>query len=79
MMEAARKKGYADNFEDYLFKMGDRQDLRFNLTDIPNDELISAVQYHLKRISDKLGLGLKSDQLLKTHTHITSRKKSPDK
>lgn len=74
MMEAARRKGYADDLEDYLFKMGDRQDLRFNLTNIPDDVLTNEVTSHLKRISDKLGLGLNSNNLIKTYTHITSKK-----
>lgn len=74
MMEAARKKGYADDLEDFLMKMGDRQDLRFNLTNIPDDVLSNAVAGHLKRISDKLGLGFTTERLLKTYTHITSRK-----
>jgi anaerobic magnesium-protoporphyrin IX monomethyl ester cyclase len=74
MMEAARKKGYADNFEDYLFKLGDRQDLRFNLTNIPDDVLTNAVTTHLQRIAEKMGLGFKREDLIKTHTHITSKK-----
>lgn len=73
MMEVARQKGYADDMEDYLFKMGDRQDLRFNLTNLPDEVLKNEVAGHLKRISDKLGLGFTNDKLLKTHTHITSR------
>lgn len=73
MMEAARQKGYADDMEDYLLKMGDRQDLRFNLTDLPDDVLADAVTFHLQRISDKLGLGLRSEQLTRTYTHITSK------
>lgn len=78
MMEAARKKGYADDLEDYLMKMGDRQDLRFNLTNIPDDELSDAIGSHLKRISEKLELGFSSEKLMKTHTHITSRRQNPD-
>lgn len=78
MMEAAYKKGYAHDLEDYLMKMGDRQDLRFNLTDIPDDEFADAIGSHLKRISDKLGLGFSHEKLMKTYTHITSRKQDLD-
>lgn len=74
MMEAAHKKGYVQDLEDFLMKMGDRQDLRFNLTNIPDDVLTNAVVGHLIRISDKLGLGFTTEKLLKTYTHITSRK-----
>lgn len=73
MFDVARQKGYVDDMEDYLLKLGDRQDLRYNLTNLPDDVLVNAVAGHLQRISDKLGLGLKMEQLTKTYTHITSR------
>lgn len=72
MFEVAKEKGFADDMESYLHQMGDRQDLRFNMTNIPAAELIQAVTGHLQRISDKLGLGLTKDQLIKTYTFMTS-------
>jgi radical SAM superfamily enzyme YgiQ (UPF0313 family) len=72
MMEVARKRGFVNDLEDYLMKMGDRQDLRFNLTNIPDDVLTNAVANHLKRISDKLGLGFTAKKLLKTYSQVTS-------
>lgn len=73
MFEVARQKGYATDMENYLFKMGDRQDLRFNLTSMPDEVLVNEVMHHLQRISDKLGLGFTQQKLIKTQTHITSR------
>jgi anaerobic magnesium-protoporphyrin IX monomethyl ester cyclase len=73
MFEIAKSKGYTDDMEAYLMKMGDRQDLRFNLTGMPDDILVGEVKKHLKRISDKLELGLQGDQLVKTFTFLTSK------
>jgi hypothetical protein len=73
MFEVAKDKGLADDMESYLMRMGDRQDLRFNLTDIPDEILEFEVSRHLIRISDKLGLQLGKDRLLKTFTFMTSR------
>ncbi len=73
MFDIAKAKGFADDFEDYLMRMGDRQDLRFNLTDIPDDLFQQEVARHLKRINQKIGLGLREDQLVKTFTFVTSK------
>jgi radical SAM superfamily enzyme YgiQ (UPF0313 family) len=73
MFEAARSKGYVDDMEAYLMKMGDRQDLRYNLTGMSDDLLMGEVGRHLQRISDKLNLGLGGEQLLKTFTFLTSK------
>ncbi len=72
MFEAAKEKGYADDMESYLNQMGDRQDLRFNVTSIPAEQLTQTVTGHLQRISDKLGLGFTKEQLIKTYTFMTS-------
>jgi len=72
MFEVAKEKGYVDDLESFLLQMGDRQDLRFNLTNIPEDAFESEVSKHLRRISDKLGLGLNDDQLVKTFTFLVS-------
>jgi radical SAM superfamily enzyme YgiQ (UPF0313 family) len=73
MFEVAKAKGCVDSMVSYLMSMGDRQDLRFNLTNIPDDILIDEVTKHLERISRKLGLGFKREQLIKTHTFVTSQ------
>ncbi len=66
MYDYILKKGLVKDEEEYLLSMGDRQDLRINLTKIPSDEFQAEIKKHLKRISDKLGLGLKEETLLKT-------------
>ena len=73
MFETAKQKGFADDFEQYLMKMGDRQDLRFNMTNISDAELQQAVGGHLKRINEKMRLGLSDEQLVKTFTFVTSQ------
>ena len=72
MFEVAKKKGFAQSMDDYLMKMGDRQDLRFNLTNIPDDVLQNEVSMHLNRINEKMGLNLKNEQLIKTSNFLTS-------
>lgn len=76
MFAAAKAKGYADDLEAYLMKMGDRQDLRYNLTEMSDEVLVGEVRRHLLRISDKLSLGLNGDSLLKTFTFITSKEEA---
>lgn len=58
--------------EEYLLSLGDRQDLRLNLTELADDEFQEEVENHLKRISDKLGLGLSEESLVKTGTYRRS-------
>lgn len=52
--------------EDYLSIVGDRQDLRVNLTCMSNEELEFQVTKELKRCSDALGFNLKEESLIKT-------------
>jgi radical SAM superfamily enzyme YgiQ (UPF0313 family) len=63
------EKGIAKNEEEYLLSLGDRQDLRINLTKMSAEEFQAEVKSHLYRISKKLKLGLGKDNLLKTTTH----------
>lgn len=73
MFEVAREKGYVDDMESFLMQMGDRQDLRYNLTNIQDEILINEVKGHLQRISNKLNLGFKEENLIKTYTFLTSK------
>jgi len=63
------EKGLVANEEEYLLSLGDRQDLRINLTKIPDDEFQEEIRRHLRRISEKLNLGLGEDNLIKTTTY----------
>jgi anaerobic magnesium-protoporphyrin IX monomethyl ester cyclase len=64
--EYAIENGFICDEESYLMDMGDRQDLRVNLTKIPTDQLQNCVNTHLRRIRDKLKLDLSDDQLVKS-------------
>ena len=66
MYDVAIKMGKIKDEEEYLLKMGDRQDFRINLTNIPQEEIESLVVKNLKKISEKLKLGLDKDHLIKT-------------
>lgn len=62
----ALQSGKIQDEEEYLLKMGDRQDFRINLTNMEQEKIEGLVKHHLKRIADKLNLGLDSDHLIKT-------------
>ena len=72
--EWARRGGYIREEEEYVLQMGDRQDLRINLTKMRYEEFLNVVNYWLKRLNEELELGLKDDQLLKTQ-HYRSKTK----
>lgn len=62
----AIKNGFINDEEDYLLKMGDRQDLRLNMTSMTDEEFQEQVHEGLKRCNKELKLGLDEDKLLKT-------------
>ncbi|MFZ5987157.1 MAG: B12-binding domain-containing radical SAM protein [Bacillota bacterium] len=66
MYEYARKTGAIKDEEEYLLNSGDRQDFRINLTKLDHRSIEEIVKRNLKRISDKLELGLDEEKLLKT-------------
>lgn len=78
MFEIAKEKCGIHDMEEYLMRLGDRQDLRFNLTDIPTDVFKDTVDVHLLRISDKLGLGLEKERLVKTVKLIYTKDETSD-
>lgn len=65
--------GYITDEEEYFLRMGDRQDLRLNLTGMTDEEFESNVSQGLKRCNDVLKLGLKDGELIKTQ-HFRSKK-----
>ncbi len=62
----AVKKGYIQDIEEYLLILGDRQDLRINMTEIPDDEFENLVQAELHRCNEMLNVGLSANSLIKT-------------
>ncbi len=61
----ALDNGFITNEEEYLLSLGDRQDLRLNMTKIPSDKFEKLIKVHLDRINKKMDLGLKNETLLK--------------
>ncbi|MFH0754952.1 MAG: radical SAM protein [Candidatus Omnitrophota bacterium] len=71
----ARQNGFIPDEEEYLLLMGDRQDLRLNMTTMSDEELQTEVLEGLKRCNRELGVGLDESKLVKTQ-HFRSKKKS---
>lgn len=66
MYDYAFKHGFIKDEEEYLLKMGDRQDLRLNMTAMSDKELESHVLEGLKRCNDEMNVGLQYEELIKT-------------
>jgi anaerobic magnesium-protoporphyrin IX monomethyl ester cyclase len=62
----AIKEGFIKNEEEFLMNMGDRQDLRINITSMDDRQFENAVLMGVQRCSDELKLGLEPDKLIKT-------------
>lgn len=62
----AWKHGFIRDEEEYLLLMGDRQDLRLNMTSMSNEQLQACVLEELKRCNEVLKVGLQTDSLIKT-------------
>jgi len=69
MYEYAIEQGYIKDEEAYLLVMGDRQDLRLNMTQMPGDEMENIVNRELERCSNELGIVLNEGSLLKTGSY----------
>jgi len=79
MYELAKKKGLIPDEEDYVLKMGDRQDYTINLTNnLTRKQMETAVQRHLKRLARRMRLGLDEQHLIKTG-HYVSDKRTTEK
>ena len=74
MYDYAVKRGLIGEEEEYLLKMGDRQDLRLNMTKMSDQDLEKHVLEGLKRCNDELKVGLQYEELMKT-TYYRSAKK----
>ncbi|OGH72399.1 MAG: hypothetical protein A3C74_02820 [Candidatus Magasanikbacteria bacterium RIFCSPHIGHO2_02_FULL_44_13] len=69
------KNGMVKDEEAYVLSLGDRQDLRINLTKMSDSEFQEEIKKHLERISEKLHLGLKGDELIKTTNYKSDQSK----
>ncbi len=75
MYEYAKERGHIVNEEDYLLRLGDRQDLRVNLTSLPGDALEECVREGLRQLSRDLEVDLADGELIKTSYYRDKRKK----
>jgi len=66
MYDLAIEMGLIPDEEEYLLRMGDRQDFTINFTQMTQEEMESITKRNLKKISEKLHLGLEGDNLIKT-------------
>tara|TARA_B100000315_G_scaffold81711_1_gene74889 strand:+ start:535 stop:1932 length:1398 start_codon:yes stop_codon:yes gene_type:complete len=69
MYELAKEKGLIKNDEEYLLKMGDRQDFLLNYTEMSDDEFQGNVLHWLKKLNKDLNVGLDENNLIKTEVH----------
>lgn len=75
MYDYAMEKGFITNEEDYLLQMGDRQDLRINMTAMSDKEMENAVLNGLRMCKEKLNLELAEENLIKTQYYRAPSKK----
>jgi len=66
MYDYAIEHGFIDDEEEYLMKMGDRQDLRLNMTQMSDEEFETHVLNGLRKCNKALGLGIDENQLAKS-------------
>jgi len=76
IFEWARENGFIDkdDEESYLLTLGDRQDLRINLTSMSNAEFESILKSELDRANKELGLNLQCEDLTKTQYYRVPNK-----
>lgn len=76
MYDYAREHGFITDEEDYLLHMGDRQDLRLNMTAMSDAEMENAVMEGLRMCNKELGIGLAEENLVRTQYYRASKKTS---
>lgn len=73
MYNYAREHGFINDEEAYLLKMGDRQDLRVNMTMMSDEEFEQHIMEGLKRCNAMLEVGLSEESLIKTQYYRSSK------
>ncbi len=74
MYDYAKEYGFIPDEEEFLLKMGDRQDLRINMTKMTDAEMENAVLEGLFKCNTDLSIGLDKEHLVKTQYYRTSKK-----
>ena len=69
----AIEHGYITDEEDYLMSMGDRQDLRLNMTSMSDEQFEHHVMKGLRRCNQMLGVGLDDSGLIKTQYYRSTK------
>ena len=73
MYQLAIDQGFIKNEEDYLLIMGDRQDIRLNMTKMTNEQMEAVVKDQLIALNKELETGLKDEELIRTRTYRTAK------
>lgn len=76
MYDYCLSKGIITDQEEYLLRLGDRQDLRINLTAMPDDVFTACVQHHIARLNAALGIVSHSGNLLKNERYLSRAESS---
>ena len=74
MYEYALKEKYIQDEEEYLLAMGDRQDLRLNMTKMTDEEMEQATLEGLSKCNTDLAIGLDKEHLIKTQYYRKAKK-----
>ncbi len=73
--QIARDRGLIEaDEEQYLLRIGDRQDLHVNMTQMPDDELVGRVTDGLVNLKNQLGIPLSDDQVIKSVTYKAAKR-----
>jgi radical SAM superfamily enzyme YgiQ (UPF0313 family) len=75
--EYAKENGYIGDEEQYISSMGDRQDLKINMTKMSDQLFETEVKSALLRCNEALNIGLREEELIKTgHRHHIKKDKA---
>jgi len=74
MYQMAVTGGYVKDEEEYLMRMGDRQDIRINMTKFDDEFLMNYTTKKLLELNRTLKTGVSEDSLIKTKTYYAVKK-----
>lgn len=78
MYRMAIEQGRIRDEEEYLMRMGDRQDLRINMTKYDDEFLMNYTTKKLLDLNRTLQTGVSEESLIKTKTYYAVKKKEPE-
>lgn len=73
MFAAAVAEGHINDVEAYLMRMGDRQDLRINLTQMSEGKMMGLIETHLRSLNAELELDLPAQDLIRTRVYRAAK------